>query len=117
MFIFIRCCHILINFCCFIMLQNAYYLQYSYIKLTYFVKLCKTIQRWFFHCISKSMSCGLQVCFKHINPFMPTIPTFAVRETLVSRTANVGKMGMNGLIYLIVMSCQYFNIYTSSWFM
>ena len=25
-----------------------------------------------------------------LNPFMPTVPTFAVRETLVSRTANVG---------------------------
>ena len=40
-------------------------------------------------------------CFKRfnsINPFMPTVPTFAVRETDVSRTANVGTMGMNGLI-------------------
>ena len=25
-----------------------------------------------------------------LNPFMPTVPTFAVRETDVSRTANVG---------------------------
>ena len=31
------------------------------------------------------------------NPFMPNVPTFAVRETSVSRTANVGTMGMNGL--------------------
>ena len=29
------------------------------------------------------------------NLFMPTIPTFAVRETSVSRTANVGTVGMN----------------------
>ena len=28
---------------------------------------------------------------------MPTVPTFAVRETLVSRTENVGTVGMNGL--------------------
>ena len=27
---------------------------------------------------------------KGFNPFMPTVPTFAVRETSVSRTANVG---------------------------
>jgi len=33
-----------------------------------------------------------------INPFLPTVPTFAVRETDVSRTANVGTVGMNGLI-------------------
>ena len=32
------------------------------------------------------------------NPFLPTVPTFAVRETSVSRTANVGTVGMNGLI-------------------
>ena len=30
--------------------------------------------------------------------FMPTIPTFAVRETSVSRTANVGTVGKNELI-------------------
>ena len=30
-------------------------------------------------------------------PFMPTIPTFAVRETDVSRTPNVGTVGKNGL--------------------
>ena len=28
---------------------------------------------------------------------MPTVPTFAVRETDVSRTANVGTVGKNGL--------------------
>ena len=28
---------------------------------------------------------------------MPIVPTFAVRETLVSRTENVGTVGMNGL--------------------
>ena len=33
-----------------------------------------------------------------INPFMPTVPTFAVRETNVSRTENVGTVGMTGLI-------------------
>ena len=32
------------------------------------------------------------------NPFMPTVQTFAVRETSVSRTANVGTVGKNGLI-------------------
>ena len=32
------------------------------------------------------------------NPFMPTDPTFAVRETDVSPTANVGTVGKNGLI-------------------
>ena len=32
------------------------------------------------------------------NPFFPTIPTFAVRETSVSRTANVGTVGINRLI-------------------
>ena len=32
-----------------------------------------------------------------IDPFLPTVPTFAVRETDVSRTANVGTVGMNGL--------------------
>ena len=40
-----------------------------------------------------------QPCVRAIfNPFMPTVPTFAVRETLVSRTANVvGTVGKNGL--------------------
>ena len=33
---------------------------------------------------------------------MPTVPTFAVREIDVSRTANVGTVGMNGLTSLIV---------------
>ena len=33
-----------------------------------------------------------------VNPFMPTVPTFAVRETDVSQTANVGTVGMNGLL-------------------
>jgi len=32
-----------------------------------------------------------------INTFLPTVPTFAVRETTVSRTANVGMVGKNGL--------------------
>ena len=33
-----------------------------------------------------------------LNPFMPTVQTFAVRrETDVSRTANVGTVGKNGL--------------------
>jgi len=32
-----------------------------------------------------------------LNPFMPTVPTFAVRETSVSRTANVGTVAKNGL--------------------
>jgi len=32
-----------------------------------------------------------------INPFMPTVPTFAVRETDVYRTANVGTVGKNWL--------------------
>ena len=32
-----------------------------------------------------------------MNPFMPTVPTFAVRETFVSRTANVGTVGKNEL--------------------
>ena len=32
-----------------------------------------------------------------LNPFLPTVPTFAVRETDVSRTANVWTVGMNGL--------------------
>ena len=32
-----------------------------------------------------------------LNQFLPTVPTFAVRETLVSRTANVGTVGKNGL--------------------
>ena len=32
----------------------------------------------------------------HFNQFLPTVPTFAVRETSVSRTANVGTVGMNG---------------------
>ena len=31
------------------------------------------------------------------NPFLPTVPTFAVREADVSRTANVETVGMNGL--------------------
>ena len=31
------------------------------------------------------------------NQLLLTIPTFAVRETDVSRTANVGTVGMNGL--------------------
>ena len=31
------------------------------------------------------------------NQFLPTVSTFAVRETSVSRTANVGTVGMNGL--------------------
>ena len=31
------------------------------------------------------------------NPFLPTVPTFAVRETHVSRTANVWTVEMNGL--------------------
>ena len=30
-----------------------------------------------------------------LNTFMPTVPTFAVRETDVSRTANVGTVGKN----------------------
>jgi len=30
-----------------------------------------------------------------VNPFMPTVPTFSVRETDVSRTANVGTVGKN----------------------
>ena len=30
---------------------------------------------------------------------MPTVQTFAVRETLVSRTANVGTVGKNWFIY------------------
>jgi len=34
---------------------------------------------------------------KLFNPFMPIVPTFAVRETHVSRTANVGTVGKNGL--------------------
>ena len=29
--------------------------------------------------------------------FLPTVPTFAVRETDVSRTANVGTVGKSGL--------------------
>ena len=33
-----------------------------------------------------------------LNPFLPTVPTFTVRETSVSRTANVGTVGRNGLI-------------------
>jgi len=33
-----------------------------------------------------------------INTFLPTVPTFAVRETTVSLTANVGTVGMNGLM-------------------
>ena len=33
-----------------------------------------------------------------LNPFLPIVPTFAVRETLVSRTENVGTVGKNGLI-------------------
>ena len=32
-----------------------------------------------------------------LNPFMLTVPTFAVRETSVSRTANVGTVGKNWL--------------------
>ena len=32
-----------------------------------------------------------------VNPFMPTVQIFAVQETDVSRTANVGTVGMNGL--------------------
>ena len=39
-----------------------------------------------------------------INPFMPTVRTFAVRETRVSRTANIGTVGMNGLIVCPGMS-------------
>ena len=31
------------------------------------------------------------------NQFLPILPTFAVRETDVSRTANVGRMGKNWL--------------------
>ena len=31
------------------------------------------------------------------NPFLLTVPTFALRETSVSRTANVGTVGINGL--------------------
>ena len=34
------------------------------------------------------------------NQFLPTIQTFAVRETSVSRTTNVGTVGMNVLINL-----------------
>ena len=34
---------------------------------------------------------------------MPTVPTFAVRETDVSRTANVGTVGMNGLITVLTV--------------
>ena len=41
-----------------------------------------------------------------LNPFMPTVPTFAVRETDVSRTANVGTVGMNGLNYKYCSMCQ-----------
>ena len=33
----------------------------------------------------------------HFDPFMPTVPTFAVRETDVSRTANVGTVSKNWL--------------------
>ena len=33
-----------------------------------------------------------------LTPFLPTVPTFAVRDTHVSRTANVGTVSMNGLI-------------------
>ena len=36
--------------------------------------------------------------FSFFNPFTPTVPPFAVRETNLSRTANVGTVGMNGLI-------------------
>ena len=35
--------------------------------------------------------------YRGINPFMPTVPTFAVQETDVSRTANVGTVGKNWL--------------------
>ena len=38
------------------------------------------------------------VALKTLNPFLPTVPTFVVRETDVSRTAGVGTVGMNGLI-------------------
>jgi len=37
------------------------------------------------------------VTFEALNPFMPTFQTFAVRETDVSRTANVGTVGKNWL--------------------
>ena len=37
------------------------------------------------------------------NPFLPTVPTFAVRETDVSRTANVVTVGKNGLRCIVVM--------------
>ena len=42
-----------------------------------------------------------------INPFMPTVPTFAVRETDVSQTANVGTVGMNGLSIVVRRQCNY----------
>jgi len=32
-----------------------------------------------------------------VNPFFPTVPTFAVWETSVSRTANAGTVGKNGI--------------------
>ena len=38
-----------------------------------------------------------EIFFYLFNPFMPNVPTFAVRETEVSRTANVWAVGMNGL--------------------
>ena len=38
-------------------------------------------------------------CLCQVNPFLPTVQTFAVRETSVSRTANVWTMGKNGLTW------------------
>ena len=48
------------------------------------LKLLRTI----FQCCCRGLNGAL-------NPFMPTVPTFAVRETDVSRTSNVGTVGKN----------------------
>ena len=53
--------------------------------------------------VREGPSGGLPWCFKMtLNPFLPTIPTFAVRETVVSRTANVGTVGKNVLIGALI---------------
>jgi len=45
---------------------------------------------------SANITYSQPVTFEALNPFMPTVQTFAVRETSVFRTANVGTVGKIG---------------------
>ena len=65
----------------------------------YFAQMCDASLEMDSHVDAPQDACPRQMV---LNPFLPTVATFAVRETDVFRTTNVGTVGMNGLTVSLV---------------